>query len=89
MTWSFNFRLPSAKVRTTIDDYASEQVPRLQLEEMKKHEAAQGDGRKIRKRLVFVPGDEKIGYPEQRNLQRPRLFYRRELEARPLLVARQ
>jgi hypothetical protein len=37
--------------------------------------------------LAFVEGDEKIADPAQRNLQRPRLFYRRELESRPMVIA--
>jgi hypothetical protein len=38
--------------------------------------------------LVFVVGDDKQIDAEKRNVQRPRVFYRRELEAKPLIVAR-
>jgi hypothetical protein len=38
---------------------------------------------------VFVPGDKQSIDPEKRNVQRPRVFYRRELEALPFIVAKQ
>jgi WD40 repeat protein len=57
-------------------NYASERVPRMQEEKMK---AARD--------LVFVEGEERTVEGGQRNVQRPRLFYRRELEAQPLIVA--
>ncbi|HUE80605.1 MAG TPA: caspase family protein, partial [Pyrinomonadaceae bacterium] len=70
-------------------DYAVERVPRMQLAKMKQREVEIGQGRSIRKRskLAFVTGDEKIADPEKRSLQRPRVFYRRELEASPLIIA--
>ena len=37
--------------------------------------------------MVFVEGDEKIKDFNKRNLQRPRVFYRRETETTPLVVA--
>ena len=37
--------------------------------------------------LSFVEGEDRELIREQRNLQRPRLFYRRELEAQSFLVA--
>jgi hypothetical protein len=37
--------------------------------------------------VAFVPGDEKTD-PAKRNLQRPRVFYRRELGVEPFIVAR-
>lgn len=57
-------------------DYASERVPQMQ---------EQG----IRSRLLlFVEGEEKIKDPARRSVQRPRVFYRRELDARPFIVAK-
>ena len=38
--------------------------------------------------LVFAFGDNENMDPERRNVQCPRVFYRRELEAQPLVVAR-
>jgi WD40 repeat protein len=62
-------------------DYATQLVPQLQLASMQE---AQKQGR----RLVVVTGeDEESASPEQRTLQRPRVFYRREPEAQPFIVA--
>jgi hypothetical protein len=36
----------------------------------------------------MVEGEEKIEAVAQRSLQRPRVFYRREPEAQPLVVAK-
>jgi uncharacterized caspase-like protein len=63
-------------------DYATQRVPQMQLALMK--EAQSGRGVKV----AFVKGDEQIADPAERNLQRPRVFYRRETEAQPLIVAR-
>ncbi|MGH9968097.1 MAG: hypothetical protein ACREBG_09735 [Pyrinomonadaceae bacterium] len=38
--------------------------------------------------IAFVEGEEKIKEPEKRSVQRPRVFYRRELEGQPLIVAK-
>ena len=38
--------------------------------------------------VAFVAGEEKITEPEKRSVQRPRLFYRREQEARPFVIAK-
>jgi hypothetical protein len=38
--------------------------------------------------LVFLEGEEKIKDPAKRSLQTPRVFYRREPEAQPLIMAR-
>ena len=63
-------------------DYATQVVPQLQLASMQE---AQKQGR----RLVVVSGEEEeAASPEQRSLQRPRVFYRREAEAQPFIVAR-
>jgi len=58
-------------------DYAVARVPEIQ--------AAALEGSRGLK-IVFVPGDEKIADPTKRSLQRPRVFYRREVETQPLVV---
>jgi WD40 repeat protein/uncharacterized caspase-like protein len=63
-------------------DYATRRVPQMQVELMK--EAQSGRGVKV----AFVKGEEQIADPAERNVQRPRVFYRRELETQPLVVAK-
>ena len=60
-------------------DYAVARVPEMQ-------EAALAGARGLK--IVFVPGDEKVADPSKRNVQRPRVFYRREVEPQPLIVER-
>src|SRR5208282_4617759 len=61
-------------------DYATQLVPQLQLALMQE---AQKQGRGF----SVIDGEEKeIASPEQRSLQRPRVFYRREPEAQPFIV---
>lgn len=62
-------------------NYAAGRVPQLQMERMR-----QAGQRGIK--LAYVEGDEIIPDAEQRNVQRPRVFYRRELEVQPFVVAR-
>jgi len=62
-------------------DYASTRVPNMQLEKMK---AARGLGLN----LSFLAGEERVADPERRAVQTPRVFYRRESEGRPLIVAK-
>ena len=62
-------------------DYATERVPQMQEKEMGARLLLQQD-------VAFVEGEEKIKDPSKRSKQRPRVFYRREVEARPLVVAR-
>ncbi len=62
-------------------DFVTERVPQMQQEKMKQ---ARGVGLQI----AFVEGEQNIAEPEKRNVQRPRVFYRRELEANPLIIAR-
>jgi len=62
-------------------DYASTRVPNMQLEKMK---AARGVGLN----LSFVAGEERVPVLERRATQTPRVFYRRESEGRPLIVAK-
>ena len=63
-------------------NYATERVPRMQEEKMR-------TARGLRKELAFVEGEEKVADVDKRNVQRPRVFYRREEDARPLVVAKQ
>jgi WD40 repeat protein len=70
-------------------DYAVRTVPELQLDEMRKRsDQIKKDPGKRGAELVFVNGDDKNLSPEKRGLQTPRIFYRRELEAFPLVVSR-
>jgi hypothetical protein len=61
-------------------DFATERVPQMQEDKLK-------ELRGLGHPLIFVAGDESVK-EEDRNIQRPRVFYRRELEAYPLIVAR-
>jgi hypothetical protein len=38
--------------------------------------------------IAFAEGEQKIADPEQRSVQRPRVFYRREMEIDPLVIAK-
>jgi len=60
-------------------DFATERVPQMQEEKMRQ---SRGLG------IAFVEGEQKVADPEKRSVQRPRVFYRREMEANPLVVAR-
>jgi WD40 repeat protein len=60
-------------------DYATRRVPEMQLDKMKEAGARGGD-------LSFAEGERGLNM-ERRNGQRPRVFYRRELEAQPLVIA--
>jgi hypothetical protein len=67
-------------------DFATEEVPRMQLNNSR--EALRGSGRYVN----FVGDGRELGIPKTEeattdNIQRPRVFYRRELEANPLVVA--
>jgi WD40 repeat protein/tetratricopeptide (TPR) repeat protein len=82
-------------------NYAVEQVPLMQLEELSKHHAeaktaaagqeeskpGQPNGGQRGTEDVDMPGDAKIN--SRPNVQRPRVFYRRELETHPFIVATQ
>jgi uncharacterized caspase-like protein len=63
-------------------DFATQRVPQLQVELMKEAQAGRGV------HVAFVKGEEQIADPAERNVQRPRVFYRREVEAQPLVVAK-
>jgi WD40 repeat protein/uncharacterized caspase-like protein len=62
-------------------DFATERVPQMQEEKMKQ---TRGLGLGI----AFTEGEQKIADPDKRSVQRPRVFYRREMEANPLVVAK-
>jgi hypothetical protein len=62
-------------------DYATGRVPQMQLELMK-------DAGRRGLKLAFIGGEEKIADPAQRSVQRPRVFYRRELNAKSLVISR-
>ena len=61
-------------------DFATERVPQIQKEKMA---ASRGIGLE----LAFTDGEQNISDPGKRSVQRPRVFYRRELEASPLIIA--
>jgi uncharacterized caspase-like protein len=62
-------------------DFATERVPQMQEEKMKQ-------SRGLGLNIAFTEGEQKIADPEKRTVQRPRVFYRREMEANPLVVAK-
>ena len=62
-------------------DFATDRVPQMQEEKMKQ-------GRGLGLEIAFTEGEQKIADPEKRSVQRPRVFYRRELEANPLVIAK-
>lgn len=62
-------------------DYATERVPRMQESKMRA-------SRDLKHNIAFVEGEEKVDEVDKRSLQRPRVFYRRETETKPLIVAR-
>jgi len=62
-------------------DYATTRVPNMQMEKSKK-------ARSVGLTLSFIDGDERVPEAAQQVTQTPRVFYRRESEARPLIVAK-
>ncbi|HYU99239.1 MAG TPA: caspase family protein [Pyrinomonadaceae bacterium] len=62
-------------------DFATERVPQMQETKMK-------EGRGVGVQIAFTEGEQNIAEPEKRSVQRPRVFYRRELEANPLVIAK-
>jgi WD40 repeat protein/uncharacterized caspase-like protein len=61
-------------------DYATQRVPQLQR-------AAMEEAHKMGRELSIVEGEQSIRELEKRGLQRPRVFYRREPESRPMIIA--
>lgn len=62
-------------------NFATERVPRMQEEKM-----VQGRGVGIQ--IAFTEGEADVADPQKRTVQRPRVFYRRELESNPLVIAK-
>ncbi|HKO98943.1 MAG TPA: caspase family protein [Pyrinomonadaceae bacterium] len=62
-------------------DFATERVPQMQEEKMKQTRGV-GIG------IAFTEGEQNIADPDKRSVQRPRVFYRRELESVPLVIAK-
>jgi uncharacterized caspase-like protein len=62
-------------------DFATERVPQMQEEKMQQ-------GRGVGMQIAFTDGEQNIPDPDKRSVQRPRVFYRRELEANPLVMAK-
>ncbi|MDT7779260.1 MAG: hypothetical protein QOC99_1772 [Acidobacteriota bacterium] len=63
-------------------DFATERVPQMQLEKMK-------EARALKLKISFAAGDDDSkADPEAHGVQRPRAFYRREMEVHPLILAR-
>jgi WD40 repeat protein len=60
-------------------NFATERVPQMQEEKMR---STRGVG------IAFAEGEQNIADPEKRSVQRPRVFYRRELEGSPLVIAK-
>lgn len=62
-------------------NFATDRVPRMQEEKMVQ-------GRGVGLQIAFTEGEMDITDPQKRSVQRPRVFYRRELEANPLIIAK-
>jgi uncharacterized caspase-like protein len=62
-------------------DYSAMRVPQMQSDHMQQ-------ARLLKHEVAFVEGEEKVEDLAQRNLQRPRVFYRREPETVPLVIAK-
>ena len=72
-------------------DYATEQVPLLQMEAMKQRRIDLQAGKqetKGRSDIIYLDGDDPNADPEKRRVQTPRVFYRREAETVPIIVAK-
>jgi WD40 repeat protein/uncharacterized caspase-like protein len=62
-------------------DFATERVPQMQQEKMTQ-------GRGVGLEISFAEGETNVSDPAKRSVQRPRVFYRRELETTPLVIAK-
>ncbi|HVF22687.1 MAG TPA: caspase family protein [Pyrinomonadaceae bacterium] len=62
-------------------NFATERVPQMQQEKMTQ-------GRGLGLEIAFTEGEANIADPQKRSVQRPRVFYRRELETNPLVIAK-
>ena len=61
-------------------DFASDRVPQMQEKELQSRLL-------VHQQLSFVEGEEQIEDAAQKSVQRPRVFYRREADPNPLVVA--
>ena len=66
-------------------DYATERVPRMHVEKIR---ALRGQTRGIGGESQPAQAARQAAAPDERSLQRPRVFYRRELAFRPLVVTK-
>lgn len=62
-------------------NFATERVPQMQEQKM-------SEGRGVGLQIAFTEGETNIADPQKRSVQRPRVFYRRELEANPLVIVK-
>jgi len=60
-------------------NFAAGRVPEMQSEKMQ-------EARLLKHEVAFVDGEEKIQDLQQRSVQQPRVFYRREMEFNPLII---
>jgi uncharacterized caspase-like protein len=68
-------------------DFAVEKVPQMQLEAMKqRHVEIEKKGRGAE--IIYVNGDKQNTNLADRRVQTPRIFYRRETEINPLIMAK-
>ena len=68
-------------------DYATQRVPRMQQDKLKEEKGRNARGKRSLE-FVFVEGQETVPDPVRRRVQRPRVFYRREYESSPMVIAR-
>ena len=62
-------------------NFATERVPQMQEQKM-------SEGRGVGLQIAFTEGEANIADPQKRSVQRPRVFYRRELETNPLVIVK-
>jgi uncharacterized caspase-like protein len=62
-------------------NFATERVPQMQQEKMIQ-------GRGVGLQIAFTEGETDVSDPQKRSVQRPRVFFRRELETTPLVIAK-
>lgn len=72
-------------------DYATNQVPLLEMEAMRQRRIDLQSGKaevKGRSDIFYLDGDDPNLDPENRRVQTPRVFYRRESGNNPLILAK-
>lgn len=62
-------------------DFATERVPQMQQQKM-------NEGRGLGLEISFTEGEKDVPDPQKRTVQRPRVFYRREMEVNPLVISK-